>query len=63
MENFEKAFKQYQKTLDIKQENSQSKSSNESDNHSEGLILINKIILYKKYEKEEKAIQAWKNAL
>ncbi len=63
MGNFEEVLKQDQKSLDINQKNSNLKSSNESDNHSEGLILMNRGILYKDQGKLKKAIQEWKNAL
>lgn len=63
MENIEEALTQYQNSLDMEQENSNLQSSNKSDNHSQGLILMNRGILYKEQGNEEKAIQDWKNAL
>ncbi|NJO98268.1 MAG: tetratricopeptide repeat protein [Pleurocapsa sp. CRU_1_2] len=63
MGNFEEAFEQFQKSLDIKKKVSASNFSKSSDNHGEGLTLMNLGLLYKDKGEKEKAIISWKNAL
>lgn len=63
MKNFDKALAQYEKSLDIKKKISTSDFSRISDNHGEGLTLMNIGLLYKDKGEQEKAILYWQNAL
>jgi Tfp pilus assembly protein PilF len=63
MGNFEEAFEQFLKSLDIKKKISTSNFSKTSDNHGEGLTLMNLGLLYKDKGEKEKAIISWQNAL
>ncbi len=63
MGNFEESWKQYQQSLDIKKKVSTSNFSKISDNHGEGLTLMNIGLWYKDQGEQEKAILYWQNAL